>query len=48
MVMHKFLELVDEEIKFSANEILTDMQSKKRRPARPTYCPLEMCCSFSD
>ena len=48
MVMHKFLELVDEEIKFSANEILTDMQSKKRRPARPTYCPLEMYCSFSD
>ena len=41
MVMDKFLELVAEEIEFSANEILKDTQNKKRRPARPTHCPLE-------
>ena len=46
--MEKFLELVAEEIEFSANEILKDMQNKKRRPARPTHCPLEMCWSFPD
>ena len=40
VVMDKFLELVAEEIEFSANE--------KRRPARPTHCPIEMCWSFSD
>ena len=48
VVMDKFLELVAEEIEFSANEILKDMQNKKRRPARPTHCPLEMCWSFPD
>ena len=48
VVMNKFLELVVEEIKFSANEILKDMQNKKRRPARPTHCPLEMYWSFLD
>ena len=41
MVMDKFLELVAEEIEFSANEILKDTQNKKRRAARPTNCPLE-------
>ena len=46
--MDTFLELVAEEIEFSANEILKDMQNKKRRPARPTHCPLEMCWSFPD
>ena len=33
--MDKFLELVAEEIEFSANEILKDIQNQKRRPARP-------------
>ena len=37
VVMDKFLELVAEEIKFSANEILKNMKNKKRRPARPTH-----------
>ena len=46
--MDKFLELVAEEIEFSANEILKDMSNKKRRPAGPTHCPLEMCWSFPD
>ena len=46
--MDKFLELVAEEIKFSANEILKEMQNKKRRPARPTHCSLKMYCSFVD
>ena len=46
--MDKFLELVAEEIEFSANEILKDMQNKKRRPARPTHYPLEMYWSFPD
>ena len=46
--MDKFLELVAEEIEFSANEILKDMQNKKRRPARLTHCPLEMCQRFPD
>ena len=46
--MDKFLELVAEEIEFSANEILKDMQNKKRIPARPTHCPVEMCWSFPD
>ena len=46
--MDKFLELVAEEIEFSANEILKDMQNKKRRPARPTHCPLKMYWSFPD
>ena len=46
--MDKFLELVAEEIKFSANEILRDMQNKKRRPARLSHCPLEMFWSFPD
>ena len=49
VVMDKFLELVAEEIEFNANEILKDVQKKKRkRPARPTNCPLEMCWSFPD
>ena len=48
VVMDKFLELVAEEIEFSANEILKDMQNKKRRPARPTHCPLKMYWSFPD
>ena len=48
VVMDKSLELVTGEIEFSANEILKDMQNKKRRPACPTHCPLEMCWSFSD
>ena len=48
VVMDKFLELVAEEIKFSANEILRDMQNKKRRPARLSHCPLEMFWSFPD
>ena len=46
VVMEKFLELVAEEIEFSANDILKDIQNKKRRPARPTHCPLKMCWSF--
>ena len=46
--MDKFLELVAEEIKFSANEILRDMQNKKRRPARLSHCSLEMFWSFPD
>ena len=46
--MDKSLELVAEEIKFSANEILKDMQNKKRRTARPTQCLLEMYWSFPD
>ena len=48
VVMDKFLELVAEEIEFNANEILKDMQNKKRIPARPTHCPVEMCWSFPD
>ena len=48
VVMDKFLELVAEEIKFSANEILKYMQNKKGRPARPTNCPLRMCWSCPD
>ena len=48
VVMEKFLELVAEETEFSANEVLKDMQNKKRRPARPTHYPLEMCWSFPD
>ena len=48
VVMDKFLELVAEEIEFSANEILKDMQNKKKGPARPTHCSLEMCWSFPD
>ena len=46
--MDKSLELVTGEIEFSANEILKDMQNKKRRPARPTHYPHEMCRSFLD
>ena len=46
--MDKFLELAAEEIKFSASEILKDMQNKKRRPVRPTHCTLEMYWSFPD
>ena len=46
VVMNNFLELVAEEIEFSANKILKDVQNKKRRPAHPTLCPLEMCWSF--
>ena len=46
--MDKFLELVAEEIEFNANEILKDMQNKKRIPAHPTHCPVEMCWSFPD
>ena len=42
VVMDKFLELVAEEIKFGANEILKDMQNKKKRPARPIHCPLNV------
>ena len=48
VVMDKFLDLVAEEIKFNANEILKDIQNKKRRPARLTHCLLEMCWSFPD
>ena len=48
VAMDKFLELVAKEIEFSTNEILKDMQNKKRRPAHPTHCPLGMCWSFSD
>ena len=44
--MDDFLELVAEEIEFPANEILRDMQNKKRRPARPIHYPLEMCWNF--
>ena len=46
--MDKFLELVAEAIKFSANEILKDIQNKKRRPVLPTHCLLEMYGSFPD
>ena len=46
--MDKFLDLVAEEIESSANEILKDMQNKKRRPVLPTHCPLEMCWTFPD
>ena len=42
VVMDKFLELVAEEIKFSANEILKDIENKKRRPAHPNHCPLKL------
>ena len=43
VVIDRFLELVAEEIEFHANKILKDIQNKKRRrPARPTNCPLEM------
>ena len=35
VVMDNFLELVAEEIKFSANETLKYMENSKRRPARP-------------
>ena len=38
--MEKFLELVAEETKFSANEILKDTWEKKKRPARPNHCQL--------
>ena len=31
--MNRFLDLVAEEIEFNANEILKDMQNKKRKPA---------------
>ena len=48
VVMEKFLELIAEEIKFSGNEILKDMQNQKRRPAHSTNCPLEMYWSFPD
>ena len=48
VAMEKFLELVAEEIEFSANKILKDMQNKKRRPACPTHYPLKMCWSFPD
>ena len=48
VVMDKSLELVAEEIEFSTNEILKDMQNKKRRPARPTHFPLGMHWSFPD
>ena len=48
VVMDKFLELVAEAIKFSANEILKDIQNKKRRPVLPTHCLLEMYGSFPD
>ena len=48
VVMDKLLELVAEEIEFSANEILKDTQNKKRKPACPTHCPLEMYWSFPD
>ena len=37
VAMDKFLELVAKEIEFSTNEILKDMQNKKRRPTRPTH-----------
>ena len=46
VVLKKILELVVEEIEFSANEILKDMQNKKKGPARPTLCSLEMCWNF--
>ena len=46
--MDKFLELVAEEIEFSANEILKDMQNKKKGTARPTHCSLEICWNFPD
>ena len=48
VVMDKFLELVAEEIEFSANEILKDMQNKKKGTARPTHCSLEICWNFPD
>ena len=48
VIMKKFLELVAEEIKFSANEVLKDMQNKKERPACPVNCLLEMYWSFPD
>ena len=46
--MDKFLELVAEEIEFSADEILKDIQNEKKGPARPTHCSLEMCWSLPD
>ena len=49
VVMERVLELVAEKIEFNANEILKDIQNKKRRrPACPTNCPLKMCWSFPD
>ena len=48
VVTDKFLELIAEEIEFSTNEILKDMQNKNRRPARPTHCPLEMYWTFPE
>ena len=47
--MERVLELVAEKIEFNANEILKDIQNKKRRrPACPTNCPLKMCWNFPD
>ena len=48
VVMDRCLDLVAEKIEFNADEILKDMQNKKRRPARLTDCPLDMCWSFPD
>ena len=41
--MVKLLELVAQEIEFSANETLKDMLNKKRRPASPTPTASSKC-----
>ena len=46
--MDKFLELVAEDVEFNTDEILKDMQNKKRRPAGPIHCSLKMYWSFPD
>ena len=46
VVMDTFLELVAEEIRFSANEILKDMRNTKRRPACTTHCRSKFIGAF--
>ena len=43
LVIDKFLKLVAEEIRFSANETLKDIQNKKRKPARPIPTACSKC-----
>ena len=48
VVMDKFLELVAEEIKFGANEILKDMQNKKKKDQLVPSTAHSMCWNFPD
>ena len=45
VVMDKLLELIGGE---SNSVQMKSLKMCKRRPARPTHCPLGMCWSFSD